>query len=169
MLSRRQLVLLFAAGCTCCVAPLRAQSAFDHSHAAWDGLLRKHVRLTTEGGASQVNYKALAEERAALRAYMQSLSAVPAAQFASWSKTQQYAFLANAYNAFTVEKILTRYPNLKSIRDFGSIIGTSNVGWASRCAGPGGNYCPAEAATRCNSACFSVKSLGRINHADMID
>ncbi len=123
MLSRRQLVLLFAAGCTCSVAPLRAQSAFDHTHAAWDGLLRKHVRLTTEGGASQVNYKALAEERAALRAYLQSLSAVPAAQFASWSKTQQYAFLANAYNAFTVEKILTRYPNLKSIRDFGSIIG----------------------------------------------
>jgi len=123
MLSRRQLVLLFAAGCTCSVAPLRAQSAFDHTHAAWDGLLRKHVRLTTEGGASQVNYKALAEERAALRSYLQSLSAVPAAQFASWSKTQQYAFLANAYNAFTVEKILTRYPNLKSIRDFGSIIG----------------------------------------------
>ncbi|MBA2413688.1 MAG: DUF547 domain-containing protein [Burkholderiaceae bacterium] len=123
MLSRRQLVLLFAAGCTCGVAPLRAQSAFDHTHAAWDGLLRKHVRLTTEGGASQVNYKALAEERAALRSYLQSLSAVPAAQFASWSKTQQYAFLSNAYNAFTVEKILTRYPNLKSIRDFGSIIG----------------------------------------------
>ena len=33
------------------------------------------------------------------------------------------AFLINAYNAFTVEKILTRYPNLKSIRDFGNVIG----------------------------------------------
>jgi hypothetical protein len=31
--------------------------------------------------------------------------------------------LANAYNGFTVEKILTRYPNLKSIRDFGTLIG----------------------------------------------
>jgi hypothetical protein len=33
------------------------------------------------------------------------------------------AFLINAYNAYTVEKILTRYPNIKSIRDFGKIFG----------------------------------------------
>ena len=33
------------------------------------------------------------------------------------------AFLINAYNAFTVEKILTRYPDLKSIRDFGKVFG----------------------------------------------
>jgi hypothetical protein len=30
---------------------------------------------------------------------------------------------SNAYNAFTIEKILTRYPNLKSIRDFGLVFG----------------------------------------------
>jgi hypothetical protein len=30
--------------------------------------------------------------------------------------------LANAYNAFTVDRILSRYPNLKSIRDFGTVI-----------------------------------------------
>ena len=33
------------------------------------------------------------------------------------------AFLINAYNAFTVEKILTRYPNIKSIWDFGKVFG----------------------------------------------
>ena len=33
------------------------------------------------------------------------------------------AFLINAYNAFTVVKILQKYPNLKSIRDFGGLIG----------------------------------------------
>ena len=70
-----------------------------------------------------MNYKALAEDRAALTAYLQSLSAVTPAQYASWSKPEQYAFLANAYNAFTIEKILTRYPDLKSIRDFGTVIG----------------------------------------------
>ncbi len=72
------------------------------------------VRWTTRG---------LAQERAALAAYLQSLSAVTPAQYAGWSKSQQYAFLANAYNAFTIEKILTRYPDLKSIRDFGTVIG----------------------------------------------
>jgi hypothetical protein len=33
------------------------------------------------------------------------------------------AFLINAYNAFTVEKILTRYPDIRSIWDFGKIFG----------------------------------------------
>ena len=32
------------------------------------------------------------------------------------------AFLINAYNAFTVELILTRYPDLKSIKDLGSLL-----------------------------------------------
>jgi Protein of unknown function, DUF547 len=100
-----------------------AQSTFDHAHAAWDSLLRKHVKLINDGRASQVDYRGLAQERAALAAYLQSLSAVTAAQYAGWSKPQQYAFLANAYNAFTIEKVLTRYPNLKSIRDFGLVFG----------------------------------------------
>ncbi len=100
-----------------------AQPSFDHTHAEWDVLLRKHVKLISGGSASQVDYKGLAQERAALAGYLQSLSAVTPAQYASWTKPQQYAFLANAYNAFTIEKILTRYPNLKSIRDFGSVIG----------------------------------------------
>ena len=112
-----------------CALPLyaAAQPSFDHSHAAWDALLRKHVKLIKDGqghaNASQVDYKGLAQERAALAAYLQSLSAVTPAQYAGWSKSQQYAFLANSYNAFTIEKILTRYPNLKSIRDFGNVIG----------------------------------------------
>jgi hypothetical protein len=104
-----------------------AQASFDHTHTAWDTLLRKHVKLIDDGkgrtNASQVDYKAFAQQRAVLAAYLQSLSAVTPAQYAGWSKQQQYAFLANAYNAFTIEKILTRYPNLKSIRDFGTVIG----------------------------------------------
>ncbi len=104
-------------------ATAQGQPAFDHSHSAWDSLLRKHVRLINDGRASQVSYKGMAEDRPALAAYLRSLSAVTPAQYASWNKPQQYAFLANAYNAFTVEKILTRYPNLKSIRDFGTVFG----------------------------------------------
>ena len=104
-----------------------AQPSFDHSHSAWDTLLRKHVKLINDGQgratASQVNYKDLSRERATLAAYLQSLSAVTLAQYARWSKQQQYAFLANAYNAFTIEKVLSRYPNLTSIRDFGTVIG----------------------------------------------
>jgi len=96
---------------------------FDHSHAAWEALLAKHVRPISNGNASQVDYKGFKKDHDALKAYLASLSAVTPAQYAGWSKAQQFAFLANAYNAFTIEKILTRYPDLKSIRDFGSFFG----------------------------------------------
>lgn len=44
-------------------------------------------------------------------------------EFDGWSKAQRAAFLINAYNAFTIEKILTRYPDIRSIWDFGKIFG----------------------------------------------
>jgi hypothetical protein len=121
-LSRR---LLLGALALAAVAPWReavAQGAFDHSHAAWTPLLKKHVAVREGGRSSGVRYGALAGDRAALKAYLEALSAVPKAAFDGWSKPQQMAFLINAYNGFTIELILTKYPNLKSIKDLGSLI-----------------------------------------------
>src|SRR5262245_35176971 len=103
--------------------PFGAFAQFDHSHAAWTALLKKHVVLIEGGKASQVRYAALALDRSELRAYLDGLSKVSEAEFNGWSKAQQMAFLINAYNAFTVEKILTRYPEIKSIWDFGKVFG----------------------------------------------
>ena len=100
-----------------------AFAQFDHSHAAWSALLKKHVVVLDDGRASQVRYGEFAKDRAPLKAYLDSLSKVTDAEFKSWSKPQQMAFLINAYNAFTIEKVLMRYPDLKSIRDFGKVIG----------------------------------------------
>jgi hypothetical protein len=97
-------------------------SPIDHSHAAWTQLLKQHVVLLRGGQASQLRYAGMAADRPALKAYLASLSAVTAASFAGFSKPQQMAFLINAYNAFTVELILTRYPDLKSIKDLGSLL-----------------------------------------------
>ena len=72
--------------------------------------------------ASQLRYAGMAADRAALKAYLDSLSAVPAASFQAGSPAQQMAFLINAYNAFTVELILTRYPDLTSIKELGSLL-----------------------------------------------
>ena len=105
------------------IAALPALAQFDHSHAAWTALLKKHVVLIHEGKSSQVRYADFARDRPALKSYLDTLSKVPESEFRAWSKTQQMAFLINAYNAFTVEKILTKYPDLKSIKDFGSVFG----------------------------------------------
>ena len=98
-------------------------AAFDHSHAAWDALLKKHVRHVQEGTASRVDYAGFARDRAPLKAVLDEYQKVRRPEFDGWSKPRQQAFLINAYNAFTVEKILTRYPNIKSIRDFGKVFG----------------------------------------------
>jgi hypothetical protein len=100
-----------------------AAQTFDHDHKAWAALLKKHVVLIDNNKASQVRYAGFAQDRAALKAYLDTLSKVGAQEFAGWTKPQQMAFLINAYNAYTVEKILTRYPDIKSIWDFGKIFG----------------------------------------------
>jgi Protein of unknown function, DUF547 len=98
-----------------------AQS-LDHSHAAWSSLLKKHVIVIDGGKASQVRYVGMAADRAALKAYLSELSAVTDAAFKGFSKGLQMAFLINAYNAYTVELILTRYPDVASIKDLGSLL-----------------------------------------------
>ena len=105
------------------LAAMPALAQFDHTHAAWTALLKKHVVVLGDGKASQVRYAEFAKDRAALKAYLGALSKVTDAEFKAWPKPQQMAFLINAYNAFTIEKILTRYPDLKSIKDFGSVFG----------------------------------------------
>jgi len=118
MNTRRYFITLIAAAA---VAPLaaHAQAGFDHSYAAWDALLKKHVRWLPDGKQSRANYKGFAADRTALKAVLDTMSAVPKATFDGWSKPQQMAFLINAYNAFTVEIILTRYPDIKSIKELG--------------------------------------------------
>ena len=102
--------------------PALAQPTFDHGHAAWTALLKKHVLPLRGGQASQVRYAGFANDRALLKAYLDSLSGVSEAAFNGFSKPQQMAFLINAYNAFTVELILTKYPDLKSIKELGSFV-----------------------------------------------
>ena len=97
-------------------------ASFDHRHGAWDALLKQHVMVAASGNASTLRYAALQAQRPALKAYLDTLSAVSAASYGAWSRPQQLAFLINAYNAFTVELILTRYPDLKSIKDLGSFV-----------------------------------------------
>jgi hypothetical protein len=97
--------------------------ALDHTHKAWDDLLKKHVRYVQGGNASRVDYAGFQKDRAALKGVLDGYQKVTRAEFDGWSKPQQQAFLYNAYNAFTIEKILMRYPGIKSIRDFGTVFG----------------------------------------------
>jgi hypothetical protein len=95
--------------------------ADDALHAPWGALLREHVAWTAEGTASTVDYHGFARDRAALTAYLDALGAVPPARYEAWPKAQRQAFLINAYNAQTVALILTRWPEIESIKELGGL------------------------------------------------
>ena len=118
---RRHILGLLASMTGLALLPLGAlaQTGFDHQYTAWNVLLKKHVRWLPDGKQSRVDYKGFAADRTALKAVLNSLSAVPKATFDGWSRPQQMAFLINAYNAFTVEVILSKYPDIPSIKALG--------------------------------------------------
>ncbi|WP_305414238.1 DUF547 domain-containing protein [Alteromonas stellipolaris] len=75
--------------------------------------------ISSKGTSTQVNYAGFKSSQTELAAYLKSLSTVSQDTFDRWDKNTQLAFLINAYNAYTIDLILTRYPDLTSIRDIG--------------------------------------------------
>ena len=97
--------------------PVQADE-FDHS--LWDQLLVENVWSDNGGRSTSVDYQGMANQRSQLTTYLTALGKVSQKQFDRWGQEQQLAFLINAYNAWTVELILTEWPKLDSIRDLGS-------------------------------------------------
>jgi len=100
----------------------RAGQGFDRSHAAWTTLLAAHVRWNAAGTASTVDYAGFGRDRAALDAYRTTLAGVTKDELDAWPEADRLAFLVNAYNAHTIALVLTRYPDLASIKDLGGWI-----------------------------------------------
>lgn len=91
---------------------------FDHDHSAWTALLQRYVRN------GFVDYAGLKKNgQADLDTYLRALESCRG-QDDSWTREQQLAYWINAYNAYTVQLILTHYP-LKSIRSIGLLPGAA--------------------------------------------
>jgi len=96
-------------------------AALDHNYTAWNTLLQKHVKWLPDNKQTVVDYHGFKKDRDALKQVLNEWSALSQADFNAFSKNQQMAFLINAYNGYTVELVLTRYPKLKSIKDIGGV------------------------------------------------
>ncbi len=97
-------------------------AAFDHQYTAWEQLVQKNVRWISGGTASQVSYAGFLKDRDALQTCLDEFSGVSRKSFDGWDKNRQLAFLVNAYNAFTINLVLTKYPDVKSIKELGSFL-----------------------------------------------
>jgi hypothetical protein len=82
-------------------------------HAAWDKLLKTYI-VTGADGLNRVDYARFKTQgQAALKSYLTALQAVDPSQL---DRSDQFAFLANLYNAKTIDIVLDRYP-VASIKD----------------------------------------------------
>ncbi len=88
-------------------------------HTVWDELLLKHVRVIDGGQRTQVDYSGFKTDRRSLDSYLEMLSNIDHDSFQQWPSADKLAFLINTYNAWTVELILTAYPDLESIKELG--------------------------------------------------
>ena len=87
-----------------------ASPTVDHS--IYSELLMKYVKN------GRVDYAGFKSEETKLDNYLKILEKVDSKGL---SEDEQFAFYANAYNAWTIKLILSGYPEVKSIKDFGSI------------------------------------------------
>jgi len=84
--------------------------AVDNSLYAW--LLKKYVK------DGVVNYQGFKKEESVLDKYLKVLEEVDSKIL---SRNEQFAFYINAYNSWTIKLILSGYPDVKSIKDLGSL------------------------------------------------
>lgn len=96
-----RILTLSLAGLSMATTPVPAQS-FDH--AVFDTVLARYVQ------DGRVDYAALALGREELDGYLEAVAAVAPAEFARWPRSEQIAYLINAYNAYVLETVVDNYP-----------------------------------------------------------
>jgi hypothetical protein len=81
-------------------------------HGIYGALLKKHVN------DGKVNYAGFKSDETQLDRYLKQLEKIDSKGL---SPNEQFAFYANAYNAWTIKLILSGYPGVKSIKDLGGL------------------------------------------------
>lgn len=117
--------LFASAAVLVCALPLGAAPEQNESvskPSTWTFLLQRCVAPTGDGHSTVVDYGCFKENRGQLESYLANLSAVSRQTFEAWPRDERLAFLINAYNAWTVDLILSQWPDLESIRDLGSLL-----------------------------------------------
>ena len=88
-------------------------ASFRVDNSVYAALLNKYVK---EG---VVDYQGFKKEEGKLDQYLKDLEKTDSSKL---SRNEQFAFYINAYNAWTIKLILSGYPGVKSIKEFGSLL-----------------------------------------------
>jgi uncharacterized protein DUF547 len=100
----------------------RALSAQSVDASDFTAVLRAHA---SERG---VNYAALKADRARLDGYVTRVGTVTRTQFEQWPRTEQIAYLINAYNAIVLRSVIDEYPIKRSLNP-AALVRPANSVW----------------------------------------
>ena len=106
-------LLIFLAAGLAVSPPARGEMGVDNS--LYERLLKQYVNQGV------VDYRGIKNEEATLDQYLKVLENTDPRKL---SRSEQFAFYVNAYNAWTIKLILSAYPGLKSIKELGSFLST---------------------------------------------
>jgi hypothetical protein len=85
-------------------AGVRAAQTFDHAYAGYGDLLARHVKH------ARVDYRSLVADRAKLESVVSGFALVTPKMEQNWAPDERLAFWINAYNLFTLDAVVARYP-----------------------------------------------------------
>ena len=106
-------LLTFWAAALAVSSPARGETGVDNS--LYARLLNQYVNQGV------VDYRGIKNEEMILDQYLKVLENTDSRKL---SRSEQFAFYVNAYNAWTIKLILSAYPGLKSIKELGGFLST---------------------------------------------
>lgn len=104
---------VFTTGILCLLLFLSSPTLAEVDHTLWGELLTKHNHQ------GRVDYKGMQTDEALLDRYLVQLEKIDPD---SLERSDSLAYYINLYNAWTVKLILSKYPDLTSIKDLGTLI-----------------------------------------------
>lgn len=103
---------------------------YDHNFEVWNSILEKVVSQNDLRTSSVVSYDLI--DRSALAQFLKESERIKEPTVKKWTAPQQLAFYLNVYNARTLEIVLTKYPDIKSIKDLNSGFPTFQSVWQKK-------------------------------------
>lgn len=105
--------LTFTAAILCTFLWFSGSAMAEVDHSLWGHLLTKHNHN------GRVDYNGMQADETQLDTYLALLEKTKPE---SLERSEALAYYINLYNAWTVKLILSKYPNLKSIKDIGTLL-----------------------------------------------
>lgn len=110
--SMKKLKILILSIVFCAVSFYSSTAAGPIDNTIYANLLKQYV------SNGKVSYHGFKQDEFLLDQYLEQLSRT---DIALLSEKEQFAFYINTYNAFTIKLILTRFPDIDSIKDLGGL------------------------------------------------